>query len=342
MSGCPLSIPSGPAVTLRSPAQIVAAVPYLLGFHPAESLVVVGLQGDPRTVCLTLRVDLPPGGDRADLSGELALHLRHAGARTAIALVFSEQPGEQPEAGLIATLERVLLDEGIGLGDALWVRSGRWWSYRCQDSECCPRDGTPVDAESVADLAAASAWLGDVVHRSRADLELSLAPIVGACREGLDHTFEWVSRQLIDELATRGWEAVAEDTVRLLTDAVSARAECDVQLAPAELARMALGLADVRVRDRALLWAGGQCEHAAEALWVELTRSATPPYDAPPATLIAVHAYLRGNGAYARIALERALASDPAYSLAQLLAEGLDRGVPPRALRQALCGERAA
>lgn len=342
MSGHPVSIPTAPAVTLRGPAQIVAAVPYLVGFHPAGSLVVVGLQGDPRAVCLTLRVDLPPVDDRAELCSALALHLSHAGAHTAIAVVFSEQPGERPEAGLIAVLGEATRDEGIGLDDALWVRSGRWRSYRCRDSDCCPRAGTPVDAGSVADLAAASAWLGDVVHGSRADLERSLAPVTGGCRDDLDHTFEWVSRQLIDELAARGWESVAEDSVELLAEAIAARAECQVQLTPAKLARIALGLADIRVRDRALLWAGGRLEHAAEALWVELARSATPPYDAPPATLIAVHAYLRGNGAYARIALDRALASDPAYSLAQLLAEGLDRGVPPRALRQALCGERAA
>lgn len=43
-----------------------------------------------------------------------------------------------------------------------------------------------------------------------------------------------------------------------------------------------------------------------------------------------------GNGAYARIALDRALASDPDYSFAVLLTEGLDRGVPPKALRAAL------
>ena len=342
MSGRPVSVPSAPAVRLRSPAQIAAAIPYLVGFHPQESLVVVGLQGDPRTVCLTLRVDLPSVEDRGDLCVTLAAHLRHAAARTAIAVVFSEQHGEQPEAGLIAAVEEALEDEDLVLGDALWVRSGRWWSYRCRDSGCCPPAGTPVDTGSVADLAAASAWLGDVVHRSRADLERSLAPLDGGRRVDLDHTFEWVSRQLIDELAARGWEAVAEDTIRLLTEAIAERAERDLQLSPARLARIALGLADARVRDRALTWAGGRLEHAAEALWVELARSATPPYDAPAATLIAVHAYLRGNGAYARIALDRALSSDPAYSFALLLAEGLDRGVPPRALRQALRGERAA
>jgi hypothetical protein len=175
-----------------------------------------------------------------------------------------------------------------------------------------------------------------VVHRSRADLQRSLHPVGSLERTALDQTFEWVSRRLLTELSEQGWDAVAAGSRELVRAAVEARAEASVELSAAEVARLALGLADVAVRDEALSWAGADLEHAAEALWVELVRKATPPYDAPPATLLAVHAYLRGNGAYARIALERALASDPAYSFALLLTEGLDRGVPPKALREAL------
>src|SRR6516162_1816623 len=39
--------PGAPRVPLRSPADILAVVPHLLGFHPARSLVVVGA-GGPR------------------------------------------------------------------------------------------------------------------------------------------------------------------------------------------------------------------------------------------------------------------------------------------------------
>ncbi len=32
-----------PCLTLTSPADVLAAVPYLVGFHPVDSLVVIGL-----------------------------------------------------------------------------------------------------------------------------------------------------------------------------------------------------------------------------------------------------------------------------------------------------------
>jgi hypothetical protein len=45
--------------------------------------------------------------------------------------------------------------------------------------------------------------------------------------------------------------------------------------------------------------------------------------------------YFKGNGLVAACAMERALASDPNYSLALILEEALARQVPPSMLREA-------
>lgn len=332
-----------PAIRLRSPAQIVAAIPYLVGFHPTESLVAVGLGGKAPRVCLTVRVDLPAPDSSEPLAQLLATHLERAEAAGTFLVLFTEEPGEPPRRELVTALEDATRELGIEVRDALWVRGARWRSYRCQTPDCCPPEGTTVDPGQVSELAAAAAYLGEVVHRSREELERALEPVGLLARAALEQTFERVSEQFMDEIAGRGRERVGAESRALLTSAVQARAESTVELSAADVARLALGLADVQVRDSALAWAGTDLEHAAEALWVELVRKATPPYDAPAATLLAVHAYLRGNGAYARIALDRALGSDPAYSFALLLVEGLDRGVPPKALRAALarCGRAA-
>lgn len=335
--------PPATRVRLRTPAEIVASLPYLLGFHPHESLVLIGLGGTPRTVCLTVRVDLPAAEGRRPVAEHLAAHLAHAGARDVLAVVVTD--AEAPPSGegdLVAAIRAAVRPRRIQLTDILWVRAGRWRSLLCRDESCCPVEGTPVDPAAASELAAVSVVLGDVVHASREDLEVSLRPVAGAERTELDRTFEWVSRQLLGELAARGWEAVAEDSILLLAEAVADRVEGADSLGTAVVARLALGLADVRVRDRALTWAEGELAEAAESLWVELVRRASAPYGAAPATLLAAHAYLRGNGAYARMALDRALASDPNYSLAALLSDGLARGVPPRALRAALLESQAA
>lgn len=325
-----------PALRLRSPAQLVAAVPYLVGFHPSESVVAVGLGSNAPQLCLTMRVDLPPPEHYRELAETMAAHLKHAGAAGVFVVVFTREQGEQPRSDLLDAIEESARARRIEVKDALLVREGRWWSYHCRLSACCPPGGTPVDPGEVSELAAASAWMGDVVHGSREDLERSLTPVGLLLRATLEQTFDVVSQQLLGELSERGRDAIVAESRELLQAAVQARAETTVELTAWEVARLALGLADVKARDAALAWVGTDLEHAAEALWVELVRKASPPYDAPPATLLAIHAYLRGNGAYARIALDRALAGDPAYSFALLLTEGLDRGVPPKVLRTAL------
>jgi hypothetical protein len=68
-------------------------------------------------------------------------------------------------------------------------------------------------------------------------------------------------------------------------------------------------------------------------LWTDLTRRARPGYVAPAAALLAFAAWQCGDGALANIALDRALADDPWYSMAQLLRQVIDAGVPPELAR---------
>ena len=99
---------------------------------------------------------------------------------------------------------------------------------------------------------------------------------------------------------------------------------------------MVCGLRDGEVRDRALMLALGSDAAAAEQLWTDCTRRVPAPLDAAPATLLAVSAWLRGDGAMANVALQRALDSRPTYTLARLLADGLAACLPPAELRAML------
>jgi hypothetical protein len=58
------------------------------------------------------------------------------------------------------------------------------------------------------------------------------------------------------------------------------------------------------------------------------------PYDAPPLFLFGWAAWRSGDGTLAGIAAERAVASDPNYSLADLLLAALSHGLDPRRFRK--------
>jgi hypothetical protein len=67
-------------LTVRTPADFLAAVPYLIGFHPADSVVVVGIAG--QKVLFAARSDLPPPADEP--SRAAAVQLAEMVARQAV------------------------------------------------------------------------------------------------------------------------------------------------------------------------------------------------------------------------------------------------------------------
>ena len=83
------------------------------------------------------------------------------------------------------------------------------------------------------------------------------------------------------------------------------------------LAWLTVTVADLRVRDDACWMPGFRAAH--RRLWTDLVRHAVRPYVPAPASLLAFTAWQSGEGALANIAIERALAADPKYSMARLL-----------------------
>jgi hypothetical protein len=63
---------------------------------------------------------------------------------------------------------------------------------------------------------------------------------------------------------------------------------------------------------------------------------------AAPASLLAFVAWQCGDGALANIALDRALADHPGYSMARLLRQVLDSGAPPSLARLPMTPEEVA
>jgi hypothetical protein len=317
---------------LRDPSELVATLPYLLGFHPRDSLVVVTIRpGAPPTVGLVMRGDLPPPGAEDELVDQIRAPLRGAAELAVMLVVIGGRP--DPPPAVVGVMRRALAEDGVAVVDVLWAEStapGARWA--CLERSA--HTGVLPDATS-SPLAAASAAAGLVTYADREELRRLVAPDDDAALTRravlLDAAVD--AAELDRSLA--GPTAVDRD-LRLVRAAVRAAAEGELPAGDQEVVRLAVALSDRLVRDSALGLCLGDGAHAAERLWLALTRATPPPEVAEPATLAAITAYLRGDGALAGMALERALQAWPGHTLATLADQVMRTAVPPWRLRQVL------
>lgn len=330
---------SRPVARLRTPAELLAAVPLLCGFVPAASLVLLCLAGPRHRLVLTARVDLPAEGDEARLVADLVRTVERAGAQQVVLGVWSDAAGARPHRTLVHAVRDACGEVGVEVADALLVRNGRWWSYACLGERCCPADGTPLPSggPGVELLAAAGALDGRAVLPSRQDLAASVSGPAG------DDACAAVAR--LDE-ATGTWqERVAVDgrarAVRAALAAWRRALAADPAHPPqgAGAAELVTALADVGVRDEVLTWALEDGDQLL-GLLLHLARGTPAPHDAALCTVLAWTAYARGDGALANVALDRALATDPGCSLALLARQALDAAVLPAQVRAVLVATR--
>jgi hypothetical protein len=335
-------------VRLSDPGEIAASLPHLLGFRPRESVVLISLTGPSGgRVGLTVRADIPDGRDAGTAARVLARSVctdRPCGVL--LAVVSDAADEDAPDGGpdlphrvLVGELVRALADRAAPVREVLLVRGGRWWSYDCPQACCAPGAGTLLPA-GVPELEVAAVATGMVVEADRNDLAGRIAPPAGFDRDAMVAASVRAAAECSAAIVADGWDTTAEASWAAISAAV---ARCrpgrpSAPLTDDETARVLWGLRDVHVRDRALQFALGPDAAAAETLWTACTRRALAPLDAAPATLLAVSAWLRGDGAMANVALTRALDGDPRYRLARLLAQGLASCLAPAELRRMIRG----
>jgi len=356
-TGAPSALPpnqpdsSGqPPVKVGSPAEVLAAVPYLIGFHPSSSLVVIGARPPRDRVHVSFRYDLldPPEDGYAR---EIAEHATAVlvNQQVSVAIVVGYGPGALVTP--IAEEFRVRLNEaGIDVHEMLRAHDGRYWSYMCHDPGCCPAEGVPFDV-SVSSVAAQMTLAGNVTLPDRAALERSVAPLGGAARLSMAQATTRAENRAADLVARsarsgrqRGGtlRPVIENGLRAVSDAVRTYRSGERISGDDEIAWLTVTLADLRVRDDA--WARMDPEHreSHQHLWTDVVRRAEPRYVPAPACLLAFTAWQAGDGALANVALARALESDPGYTMALLLLEAVGGGLPPSAARLPMTPEEVA
>ncbi|MFE6768804.1 DUF4192 domain-containing protein [Streptomyces fimicarius] len=362
---------TGPAgeqqITLRGPAELADALPYLMGFYPNDSVVMVALHGGRGRFGGRLRLGIPQApGEWGPVADQLAECLvsgseRREGRPDAI-VIFLCQDSPDGSGGPL-TMERLRpfaqrLRTACGALDvpvleALCISDGRYWSYCCPDPRCCPEQGNPLAMPGTTVMAAAATYAGVHVRGTLRDMEARLQPWrspvdVTTQQEALDRAVPVLMPRLLDERARREVAAETLQLARTLMDRIERAQPAPPALADAgddqligsdEAAAVILGLQDRETRDRAAAWMEGAEAQSALRLWRVLARRCVGRYGehaAAPLTLAGWVSWSTGDEPGARVALTLALRADPDYTFAQLLHRACNEGLDPEALRRCL------
>ncbi|MFJ8300589.1 DUF4192 domain-containing protein [Streptomyces sp. NPDC094447] len=227
---------SGPTrtqITLRGPAELADALPFVLGFHPTDSVVLVALHGEHGRFGGRVRLGIPRSPrEWATTADHLAECLVEGGARSGARpdgiVVFLCQDPAAGETGR-RVMERLrpfaqrlrtacgALD--IPVYEALCISDGLYFSYCCPDARCCPPDGTPLALSGTTVMAATAAYAGVQVRGTLRDMQRRFRPTGGPREEeqrsALDTSAAAIVPRIVEGAQDEGREEVREATLNL-------------------------------------------------------------------------------------------------------------------------------
>ncbi|WP_432504148.1 DUF4192 family protein [Kineococcus arenarius] len=270
-----------PPLVLSGPGELLAVLPYRLGFHPRHSLVLLELRpagdgtGDRARLGAVVRVDLPGpaepqvlerlAGTAAAEAVDRLLRARSGAGRSTHPVVVAcydetgpagAAPGPAPAvlragaagAAAVAAALSGLRAAGCSAGEAVLVAGGRWRSLSCPDVRCCPPEGLPLRTPGAERVAAEAVGRGlsaladrDALLPERTPLPHARLRTAGAARRSAVRS-AWTPQRR--SLALAEFE---REVQRYLPPAAPALPD------PAVAGRLLAALQDVPVRDAALL-----------------------------------------------------------------------------------------
>lgn len=344
---------------LRGLGELAAYLPYLIGFVPRRSLVVVSYGAG--VLGLVSRIDVPPEDQCGEAAQMLVTQLQRAGARR-FDLIGYEDDGLDPRPLMRATRTALRDELGVEIGHEVVVRDGATY---CIEHCGCPGCQTLTwkalpEANRVA--AVADKVLGEVEPcADREALEDTLAPAYLL----LQRAILAMAQQPVPSTSMDDADVVAAAWAAVLD--VSDGAPQVHRLPPDTLVEVLLSLQDVQQRDELIAWLmphalgmgelvpelrAALVDQLADPIWrrpdsgsagfehsvavqrityrlQQLVALTPDPFVDGAATLLALWCWSHGSGALASIAVDRALDSNPAYAMANLIGQALAQGLPP-------------
>lgn len=230
---CSDDAPDQPRVTMRSPGEIVSAVPFLLGFAPTDSAVIIALQD--KQIAMTARVDLADVPDKECIAAVRGAFLR---IEATSALLIGYGDSRFATAPALTRLREALRGAGIAVLEQISVIGDRWFHERCAEELCCSPDGMPVADH---DAAPSTLTLSAVTGGYRADRDA----VIADCYPDRPLFVHAVRSELLlpEQEVDFALETIGSDLCAVLGWGTSEPPTAE------QVARAALGCADPTLRD---------------------------------------------------------------------------------------------
>jgi hypothetical protein len=310
---------------LRSPGAFAAALPALVGFHPSQSLVAVYL--GKGQVIVSMRLDLPEALE--EVAQYVATTGTHVNADEVIlAVCTSKGIDDLPHREGIAAIITACANANVIVKDAMLIDDDRYWSYLCSDTDCCPPEGAPINADDCL-LDAERVGLGlPVVAVSRdAVVERYLPRPELAPNPETRRDAESILLVPLGERAKQVW-----DDTRMLATNTSIAGDPVSDLLRS---RIQVAMEDVRVRDYVMASIALTDEPAETLVDVIAQAALTAPEDLRPRVAGAA-AFLLAAFGESSIATVCLLELAEGQSLAELVTVSVNSAVSPTAMRDVL------
>ncbi|MGH8881387.1 MAG: DUF4192 domain-containing protein [Stackebrandtia sp.] len=318
-----MNTPLDPDIQLTTPAELVAAVPYLVGYPPIDSLVIIALSH--KDIAVTLRLNLPDRDTPINVAGAIVPSLRRNNADAAIIIAYGEPDRVTP------VIDHVLPRFGdIHIVDAIRVTDNRLWSYICAEPSCCPPEGTPVAADNR--VAAAFVAEGQFAQPNRDTIEATLDPVAPDTRDRVEEALrEVVQAAQCDQFDGTGTFPLAR-IIPTIPHAAESAANGFMPTVDGT-AELGFAIADpVHGQTAAIQFIDSRQHHGGLALWIWLSRHLSDGYRVDALALCAYAAWRQGSGVLAQIAIDIAGRINPGHRFAAVVALLLSRGVPPSSI----------
>ena len=309
---------------------------------------MIGVAPPRDRIRVTLRYDLPDPPE-ADLVAEIGAHA--VGVLSAQRLTAAVAVGYGPEA--------LVTPVATGTGSGL---AGRDRPARVPPGRAAATGPTDAATRSAArpqecrsnpaahPAAACPGRCGEQVLAGRAALAARVAPLGGIAAESMRQATRRAEHHIARLLAKVRKSArlgaarhmIAAEGLAAVGAMITRYRGGGRFTTDDEVAWITVALRDLRVRDDA--WARMDPAHSAAhlRLWIDVVRRAQPGYVAASAALLAFVAWQSGDGALANVALDRAVADEPRYSMALLLRQVISAGAPPSLARLPMTPEEVA